>query len=145
MHPDQFRRIASHWLTGVTVVTALNPKGEPFGLTMNAVTSLSLDPPQFLICVDKRSETLAAIAASGNFCINYLGEDQEHIAVAFSRRNGERFLMFPTRKEKTGAPVLEGAIAYVECKVHAIHPGGDHSIVVGDAIEGDAPGGSPLG
>ena len=144
MNPDKFRQIAGHWLTGVAVVTTVDGDGHPAGLTMNAVTSLSLNPPQFLICIDKRSPTLAAISAKGVFCINYLRHDQQAVAVAFASRNGDRFSTLKTHTEKTGSPVLDDAIAYVECKVHAIHAGGDHSIIIGDAIAGEAPGGEPL-
>ena len=85
MQPEMFRKLAGHWLTGVSVVTTLDPNGVPVGMTMSAVTSLSLDPPQFLICVDNRARTLAAIVASGHFCINYLRQDQENLSTAFAR------------------------------------------------------------
>jgi flavin reductase (DIM6/NTAB) family NADH-FMN oxidoreductase RutF len=114
-------------------------------MTMSAVTSLSLDPPQFLVCIDHRARTLAAIQASGHFCINYLNEDQELIAAVFARPSDNRFAAVPYHVGEGGAPVLEGVIAYVECKVHAVHAGGDHCIVIGDAIRGEAASGRPLG
>ncbi len=86
MESEKFRRIAGHWLTGVAVVTSMAKDEHPVGLTMSAVTSLSLDPAQFLICIDNRSETLPVIAESGNFCINYLRDDQEEIASSFAQR-----------------------------------------------------------
>lgn len=144
MQPEIFRKLAGHWLTGVSVVTTLDQNGVPVGMTMNAVTSLSLDPPRFLICVDNRAKTLAAIVASGHFCINYLRQDQENLASAFARRGEDRFAALAHRIENTGSPVLEGAIAFIECTVQAVYAGGDHTIVVGDAVHGDAPGGEPL-
>jgi flavin reductase (DIM6/NTAB) family NADH-FMN oxidoreductase RutF len=141
MHPEKFRKLASHWLTGVSVVTTLDQDGQPVGMTMSA---LSLHPPQFLICVDNRARTLGAIVASGHFCINYLRQDQENLSSAFARRGEDRFAALAHRVENTGSPVLEGAIAFVECTVNAVHPGGDHTIIVGDAVHGDAPGGEPL-
>jgi flavin reductase (DIM6/NTAB) family NADH-FMN oxidoreductase RutF len=126
------------------VVTTLDPDGKPVGMTMSAVTSLSLDPPQFLICVDNRAKTLAAIVASGHFCINYLRQDQENLSTAFAKRGEDRFAALAHRVEKTGSPVLEGAIAFIECTVNAVHQGGDHTIIVGDVAHGDAPGGEPL-
>ena len=144
MQPEIFRKLAGHWLTGVSVVTTLDPNGLPVGMTMSAVTSLSLEPPRFLICVDNRARTLAAIVASGHFCINYLRQDQEHLSTAFARRGEDRFAALSHRVEHTGSPVLEGAIAFIECTVNVVHPGGDHTIIVGDAVNGDAPGGEPL-
>ncbi|MCU1334455.1 MAG: hypothetical protein JWO19_36 [Bryobacterales bacterium] len=144
MHPEIFRKVAGHWLSGVSVVTSWDKDGKPVGMTMSAVTSLSLEPPQFLICVDNRAQTLPAIIASGSFCINYLRQDQEHLAAAFARRGADRFGALAFRAERTGAPVLEGAIAFIECTVNAVHPGGDHTIIVGDVVHGDAPGGEPL-
>ena len=144
MQPDQFRRIAGQWLTGVAVVTAMESPTEPCGMTMSAVTSLSLEPPQFLICIDRRARTFAAIQASGVFCINYLREDQRDLAISFARPGTVRFGSVPYKPGQTGAPVLDGIIAYVECKLHAVHPGGDHWIVVGDALRGGFEGGLPL-
>jgi len=141
MQPEKFRKLAGHWLTGVSVVTTKDQEGRPVGMTMSAVTSLSLDPPQFLICVDNRARTLSAIVATGHFCINYLRQDQEHLASAFAKRGEDRFAALAHRVETTGSPVLEGAIAFIEWRVHAVHPGGDHTIIVGDAVYGDAPGG----
>ena len=144
MQPEMFRKLAGHWLTGVSVVTTVDQNGQPVGMTMSAVTSLSLDPPQFLICVDNRARTLAAIVARGHFCINYLRQDQENLASAFARRGEDRFAALAHRVEHTGSPVLEGAIAFIECRVNAVHPGGDHTIIIGDVAHGDAPGGEPL-
>jgi len=120
MQPEIFRKLAGHWLTGVSVVTTLDQNGVPVGMTMNAVTSLSLDPPRFLICVDNRAKTLAAIVARGHFCINYLRQDQENLASAFARRGEDRFAALAHRVENTGSPVLEGAIAFIECTVRCV-------------------------
>jgi flavin reductase (DIM6/NTAB) family NADH-FMN oxidoreductase RutF len=145
MSPDQFRKIAGQWLTGVTVVTSIDPDGHPHGMTMNAVTALSLEPPQFLICIDYGAKTLTAIRASGFFCINYLSEGQQEISTHFARAGAERFSELTYRVEQTGAPVLEGTLAFVECKVTDVHPGGDHAVVIGEAIHSDIFGGEPLG
>jgi flavin reductase (DIM6/NTAB) family NADH-FMN oxidoreductase RutF len=145
MLPARFRLLASHWLSGVAVVTSMGDDGCPTGLTMSAVTSLSLSPPQFLICVDGKASTLPAIQASGNFCINYLGKGQEHLAVLFARKAEDKFAGVPYRTIETGAPVLDDVIAFVECAVHAIYPGGDHCIIVGNVVHGEAQGGEPLG
>jgi flavin reductase (DIM6/NTAB) family NADH-FMN oxidoreductase RutF len=145
LSPDKFRQIASHWLSGVAVVTSVAADGKLVGMTMSAVMSLSLEPPQFLICVDNRAKTLAAISASRSFCINYLREDQEQVAQAFARSGDNKFAALGHHAGETGAPILDGTVAFVECTLEAIHPGGDHSIVVGNAIHGVAHGGDPLG
>lgn len=144
MTPELFKQIARNWLTGVAVVTAKSATGELCGMTMNAVTSLSLDPPQFLACMDNRAKTLAAIASGGAFCIHYLSDQQQHLSAHFARPGGDRFAGIPYRTGVTGVPILEGVIAYVECQLAEIRPGGDHSIVIGNAITGAAPGGHPL-
>jgi flavin reductase (DIM6/NTAB) family NADH-FMN oxidoreductase RutF len=112
---------------------------------MSAVTSLSLAPPQFLICVDNQSESLPAIRESGVFAIHYLGSDQEQLAKDFAKKGGDKFASAPCRAGQTGAPILDGVIAFVECALHATYPGGDHTIIVGDVVHGQAPGGEPLG
>jgi flavin reductase (DIM6/NTAB) family NADH-FMN oxidoreductase RutF len=142
--PDLFKQIASHWLTGVAVVTSASAEGELHGMTMSAVTSLSLDPPQFLCCMDRRAKTLAAIESSGAFCIHYLSAEQAHLSSHFARASDNRFRDLTYRVGETGAPILEGVIAYVECELAHILPGGDHSIVIGNAKFGSVPGGHPL-
>lgn len=142
--PEEFRKIAGSWLTGVAVVTTVDAQGKPHGMTMNAVSSLSLEPPQFLICIDRRARTLDAIRESACFCINYLADDQEEMASHFARRGGDRFGKLEYRTGKTGAPILVGTIAHVECRLRAVHPGGDHGIVVGNAVHGEVHHGSPL-
>ena len=144
MTPDLFKKIASHWLTGVSVVTAVAQDGELCGMTMSAVSSLSLDPPQFLACMDNRAKTLAAVAHSKAFCIHYLNKDQRELSNHFARPGVDRFNGVPFHMGEVGAPVIEGVIAYVECRLSHIVPGGDHSIVIGDAVAGHVEGGAPL-
>lgn len=113
-------------------------------MTMSAVTSLSLDPPQFLVCMDNRAKTLAAIAHSKTFCIHFLNEDQRDLSNHFARPGGDRFNGIAHHFGVTGAPILEEVIALVECRLFEFHPGGDHTIVIGDAVAGAVPGGQPL-
>ncbi len=114
-------------------------------MTMSAVTSLSIDPPQFLVCIDQRARTLAAITSSRSFCIQYLNEHQHDLSVHFARPSDNRFDGIPYRLGHTGSPILHDVIAFVECRLAEIHRGGDHCIVIGDAIYGEALGGHPLG
>ena len=142
--PATFRRVASHWATGVAVVTTVDGEGRPFGLTMSAVTSLSLSPMQFLICVDERSESLAPMLTSGFFCINLLASGQEEISRRFANKSLDKFAGVPHRIHENSVPVLEGTVAFVVCRIASALPGGDHRIIVGEVLHADAPGGDPL-
>lgn len=129
--PLQFRKVASLLATGVAVVTSEGADGKLCGLTMTSVTSLSLDPPLFLICVDRKSETLPAIVESGRFCINLLSTDQKEIATTFSGKKLDKFAMAHHRKRKSGQVEIPGAIAVIECEVDQTFLGGDHTIIIG--------------
>ncbi|HTZ81298.1 MAG TPA: flavin reductase family protein [Stellaceae bacterium] len=139
-----FRKVAGHWATGVAVVTTVDAAGRPFGLTMSAVTSLSLSPMQFLICVDERSDSLAPMLASGFFCINLLAAGQEEISRRFASKLMDKFTGVPHRRHGSAVPVLDGTVAHVVCRITAALPGGDHRIIVGEVLDADAPGGEPL-
>jgi len=144
MNGALYRQIAAQWLTGVTVVTAIGPDGSPVGLTMNAISPLSLEPPQFLVNIDLSSETLAAVRSSGSFCINFLSAAQSEICQRFARKGVDKFRGITHKIGFLGLPVIDGAIAYVECEVAEIFKSGDHAIVIGNAIHGEAGGGAPL-
>jgi 3-hydroxy-9,10-secoandrosta-1,3,5(10)-triene-9,17-dione monooxygenase reductase component len=139
-----FRAVASHWASGVAVITTLGADDVPSGLTMSAVTSLSIKPMQFLICVDDRSNTLSPLLESGQFCINFLAHDQESIAMRFASKLGRKFNGLSSKKLRSGSILLDGVLAFADCKVSAVHEGGDHRIVIGEVIEMAAFGGEPL-
>jgi flavin reductase (DIM6/NTAB) family NADH-FMN oxidoreductase RutF len=113
-------------------------------MTMSAVTSLSLDPPQFLLCMDRRAKTLTAIEHTRAFCIHILSEDQRDLSTQFARPSDNRFAGVPHHFGETGAPILQGVIAHLECRLAHLYEGGDHIIVIGDAVAGTVPGGPPL-
>lgn len=143
--PPEFRRILGHWVTGVAVIATNDPAGRPCGLTANAVASLSLDPPLVLVCVDRTADSHDCIRDAGVFSINVLGAGQERMARRFAAWDVSRkFEGVAYRREATGAPVLEDALAWVDCRLQATHPGGDHSIFVGEVVAGDAGPGGPL-
>src|SRR5436190_11694151 len=91
---DEFRDVISHFASGVTVITAVR-EGRPYGTTASAVTSLSLEPPMLLICMNKQSETGRAVAASGQFGVNILGAHQAEIAERFAQKGGDKFAGVP--------------------------------------------------
>lgn len=144
--PPEFRRVLGHLATGVTVVATADPDtGEARGLTANAVTSVSLEPPLVLVCVERDADTHATLSRADHFSINILGEDQEALSRRFaSDEIVDKFEGVAFRRESTGAPVLEGVLAWAECRVWARYDGGDHTIFVGRVVAGDAVEGGPL-
>ncbi|MFW5947373.1 MAG: flavin reductase family protein [Gemmatimonadota bacterium] len=141
----EFRRVLGHFATGVAVVTARGRDGVVRGLTANAITSVSLDPPLVLVCVEREADTHDVIADAGTFAISVLGEDDEALARRFAEYpSGVRFDGVARTEAATGAPVLGAALAWVDCRVWATYDGGDHTIFVGEVLEADAVDGSPL-
>lgn len=124
-----FRSAISLFATGVTVVTTCTDAG-PAGMTASAVTSLSLEPVQLLICISTRLPTHAAIEASGRFAVNVLGEGSGALAIRFATPTQDKFAGVEYT-DRCGVPVLHEAIAYFVCDVHERLLGGDHSIFIG--------------
>lgn len=142
---SEFRRILGHWVSGVAVVATLKDDGKLCGLTANAVTSVSLNPPLILACVERSADTHDCIEKAGVFSINILDSDAERIARRFAAWEvDKKFEGLAFRTEETGAPILEDALAWLDCRVWAAHDGGDHTIFVGEVVAGDAREGSPL-
>lgn len=138
----RFRDTLGAFPTGVTVVTARGAGG-PAGLTTNAFTSLSLEPPLVLACFDNGSRTLAVVRETGRFAINVLRAGQEDVAAVFaSKRVAAEKFADVTHAEAHGLPVLDGALAWLACDVRELLPGGDHTIGVGavTALDVDADG-----
>ena len=129
----EFRRVLGHFPTGVTVVTAACPGG-PEGLTIGSFTSVSLDPPLVAFCSGHDSDSWARMRDVGSFCVNVLFDDQADLSSTFASRTGDKFQDVSTRVEATGAPVIEGCLAWIDCRVETIHVAGDHDIVVGRVV-----------
>lgn len=144
LEPDAFRRVLGHWVTGVAVVATLDPHGAPVGLTANSVASVSLNPPLVLACIDRTADTHAHLEAAGTFAVSILGRDDEALARRFAGDAPAKFADLPWHAAPTGAPVLDTALAWVDCTVHAVHDGGDHSIVVGRVQAAAAQDDEPL-
>jgi flavin reductase (DIM6/NTAB) family NADH-FMN oxidoreductase RutF len=128
-----FRQVMGQFATGVTIVTTATTEGV-FGLTVNAFTSVSLDPPLIAICVDVRSQTLSCLRASGSFAVNVLGAEQEALSQCFATPSAERYGSFchvPYQVAVTGSPVLSGVLAFLDARIVAEYPGGDHVIILG--------------
>lgn len=135
--PSDFRDVIGRFATGVTVMTTLHDD-EPHGMTANAVSSVSLDPVLVLVCVDHAAEMRRLVTESGVFALSVLGADQQATADRFAdpdRPMGAgMFAGEPTATDVTGSPVLMRSLAHLDCRVWAIHPGGDHDIVVGEVL-----------
>lgn len=139
----RFREVLGHFATGVTVVTAMED-GEPVGFTCQSFTSLSLDPPMVALAPAKSSTSWPRIAKAGAFGVNILGEDQEAICRTFAVSGGDKFAGVGWRLGTGGTPLLDGALAWVECELEVIHDAGDHELVVGRVVGLGVGRGSPL-
>ena len=142
----ELRTLMSHWATGVAVVTSRGDEG-PRGATTNALTSLSLEPPLVLACLDRDSNTLGAVRASGRFCVNVLSAGQEAIARRFATKQSgaEKLAGVAHELRPDGVPVLAGTLAWLVCELERAHDGGDHAILIGRPLEGGAAlGARPL-
>jgi 3,4-dihydroxy-2-butanone 4-phosphate synthase len=143
----RMRDVMGHFATGVSVVTAREEDGTPVGTTANAISSVSLDPPLLLACLANGSETLAAIRQTGRFAVNVLAADQRHHSDRFAAKGAAAHTHeVDFDDHEHGVPVLPGALATIVCEVEAIHPAGDHAIVLGDArhLDHREPGTRPL-
>lgn len=120
--------------TGVTVVTCVDEDGQPFGLTVNSFTSVSLDPPLLLVCIAKRARCGPALAKAPNFAVNVLQTGQQPASIRFSTRDEDRFGTTPWSTGETGAPLLMDSLCVFECERHAVHDGGDHDLLVGHVL-----------
>jgi flavin reductase (DIM6/NTAB) family NADH-FMN oxidoreductase RutF len=144
-----FRRVLGNFATGVTVVTAPAADGAsgPAGFACQSFTSLSLDPPLVAFMVGRTSTTWPRIARAGAFCVNVLAAHQGDLCRAFAVSGADKFAGVPyDPAPASGAPRLAGALAWIDCTIHAVHPGGDHLIVVGHvtALGTDREDAAPL-
>jgi flavin reductase len=137
------RQIMGQFATGVTVVTTGGEAGV-HGLTANAVASLSLDPPLVLVAVDRRAATLDYLRKNRCFAVNILRVEQEEISRRFATPGPKDFSDLDILTAVTSAPILADCLAFVDCQVVEILPGGDHEIFVGEIVAGEDHGGDPL-
>ncbi|TGU99752.1 flavin reductase [Mesorhizobium sp. M00.F.Ca.ET.151.01.1.1] len=143
--PETFRGIFGGFPSGVTIVSATDADGAPVGLTVSAVMSLSLNPPQLVICLQSSKYTLQVIRAQQRFAVNFLASDQSWISDQFAFGQGDKFSGVDwTFGKATGAPVIKEVRAYAECRVDSLIESGDHTIVVGRLVFGAAADASPL-
>lgn len=123
-----------NFCTGVTVVTGPSADG-PVGFACQAFAALSLDPPLVLFCPQRTSRSWAAMAEAGCFCVNVLAEDQREVSSVFGRAGTDKFANVSWTPSATGAPVLDGVLTWVDCRVVTVHDAGDHHVVIGSVVE----------
>ncbi|WP_153505229.1 flavin reductase family protein [Cumulibacter manganitolerans] len=131
--PDLFRAVLGNFASGVAVVTA-SDDGVPVGLTAQSFMSLSLDPPLVMFCPNRTSTSWPRIQHAKHFAANILAEGQDDLGLKFARSGGDKFAGVPWSPGPSGAPLLEGVLAHIDCTIEAVHAGGDHLIVVGRVL-----------
>ena len=142
--PERFRSVMGHFATGVTVVTAGTPEG-PVGMTANAVCSLSLEPLLLLVAFDNGSRTLPVVRETGRFGVNILAAGQEDLARLFASKVGERDKFAGVAHTlHEGIPVIDGALAWIGCRLERLIAAGDHTIGIGAVEAAEAGSGEPL-
>jgi flavin reductase (DIM6/NTAB) family NADH-FMN oxidoreductase RutF len=140
----QFRNALGTFATGVTIVTTMSRDGKPIGLTANSFTSVSLDPPLILFCLDRRSYSFAHFEVAPNFAVNVLAAEQQEVSNHFARPSEDKWKDMTIDFCGVGCPAFKEALAVFECETHRIHDGGDHIIVVGKVLSFTHREGTPL-
>jgi flavin reductase (DIM6/NTAB) family NADH-FMN oxidoreductase RutF len=144
LDPDEFRSVLGRFATGVTVVTARDTSAVDHGLTVNSFTSLSLDPPLILVCIDHEASLHPAMTACSHFAVNILSQRQEALARRFATPETDRFLGVGFTRGICGAPILDDVLAFLECRATLSVPGGDHTIFIGEVERAEARSAGPL-
>lgn len=132
-----FRRVLGHYPTGVCVVTAIEPDGNPAAMVVGSFTSVSLDPPLVAFFPDRCSTSWPRIERAGKFCVNVLGSHQQDLCRRFSAKGNDKFAGLDYRLSKRGSPVLDDVVAWIDCTLDATHEAGDHLIVLGRVCDLD--------
>lgn len=127
-----FRRVLGTYPTGVCVVTSVAGDGGPVGMSIGSFTSVSLDPALVAFFPDRRSSTWDKIRSSGRFCVNVLGDHQEGIACQFAMQSSDKFQGVSHSRSSLGLPILDGVVAWIDCRLRDVHEAGDHFIAVGE-------------
>lgn len=131
----EFRGVLGQFATGVAVITTEDEGGEKNGMTVSSFTSLSLDPPLVLFCAKDGSKTMAEVQENGHFAVSILRDDQKALCYQFAGKEPDKFKGVGSHPGRAfGDPLLDGAIATLECKLSTTHAGGDHTIVIGEVV-----------
>lgn len=138
-----FRDVVGRFASGVTVITT-SIDGQPYGTTASAMSSLSMDPPMLLVCLNKTSETGAAVLKVGSFAVNILADAQEHLAGQFAIKGADKFSGVSVHTGATGNPLLDGNLATIECRTVETVTGGTHTVFLAEVLTAEARELEPL-
>ena len=141
--PFHFRKVIGSFATGVAVVTTVW-QGRYHGMTVNSLTSVSLDPCMLLVCPKRGSSTGQAIQNRGEFAVNILADHQRELSKRFVGNLPDRFADLDLSFSDGGLPLLPGSLAHIACRVAAVHAGGDHDIILGEVVSCSDADGEPL-
>jgi flavin reductase (DIM6/NTAB) family NADH-FMN oxidoreductase RutF len=142
---ENFKAAMASFAAGVTIVTTLDAQGAPQAMTATAFSSVSLTPPLCLVCIDKHARTYRPLLLKGSFAVNILRSDQQWLSNRFASAIPDRFAEVPwSSGEATGCPIIEAALASMECEVVEVHSGGDHDIFLGRPTSVRVHEGAPL-
>jgi flavin reductase (DIM6/NTAB) family NADH-FMN oxidoreductase RutF len=130
----EFRDALSEFATGVTIIATRDRMGRYVGFTANSFGSVSLEPPLVLWSLARGANTMEAFEQSDRYAISVLGADQAALARRFSRPHADRFAGVPFRLGWADAPLVDGAVAWFECRHHAVHAAGDHTLFIGEVV-----------
>ena len=144
MNQDDFKTALGQFASGVTIITALDPAGDPVGLTATSFASLSLDPPLVLFCLANSASCFDAFERAEAFAVNILAHGQDELSNRFASRGEDKFRDAGTDRGSLGSPYLDGALVRMECSIQNRHPGGDHVIYIGQVEQVELGDGAPL-
>ena len=145
LDPVTFRNALGHFPSGVCIVTTIDSERRSWGFTASAFSSLSLDPPLILVCLDRKAESHDAFWNAGDFAVSILAAHQMAMAIQFATKGVEKFdgVEIVTGKE-LGMPLIPEAVVYLECRMHQTIQVGDHTILVGNVVDATVNEGEPL-
>lgn len=144
LDPDAFRAVMGRFASGVTIVTATDSDGSDHGMTVSAFSSVSLQPPLVVVCIDQVASMHDIIVDAQYFAINILASNQEPIARRFADTGAQRFEGIGYRTGENGVPVLNDVLAFIECRRVSSTTAGDHTIIVGETVATSVRDGRPL-
>jgi flavin reductase ActVB len=132
---ESFRDALASFPSGVTVVTTIDGEDTPRGFTATAFASVSAEPPKILVCLSRSAECFAAFDASERFCVNILADHHHRVARTFASRGADKFGAGSFGESERGMPVLEEAVAFLDCEVDQRIESGDHTVLIGDVVD----------
>ncbi|WP_244306319.1 flavin reductase [Paraburkholderia lacunae] len=141
----EFRRALGAFVTGVTVVTTIQPDGSPRGFTANSFTSVSLDPALILVCIAKTASSHPVFSQTQRFAVSVLAEDQRSVSGVFASKSADKFAQVAWHARQTGSPLIDGAAASFDCETHQVVDAGDHIILIGRVVAFANTSATPLG